>query len=132
MSNYANTRCSYTQLQSRGIASYEEIGQTRVPEPRAIGNRTRPRSDISCISYIRITLFVEAVRRSVSRRILYIYVLYTRVNRGRDRLTCIILAKKRMFTRSFFFPDADDDGMTSCTYVIFSFGPFTCSCRYII
>lgn len=48
----------------------------------------------------------------------YTYVLYTRVNNGRDRLTCI--AKRRMFTRSFFFPDtAAEDGMTSCTYVIF-------------
>lgn len=32
-SNYANSSCT---RQSRGITSYEEIGQTRIPEPRAI------------------------------------------------------------------------------------------------
>lgn len=119
MSNYANTCCCSCTQPSRGITSYEEIGQTRVPEPRAI---TRPTSNIisciSCISHMNYIVCRGRSYRSVSHRILHIYVLYTRVNRGRDRLTCII-AKKRMFTRSFFFPDAAADGMTSCTYVIF-------------
>jgi len=121
MSNYANICCCSCTQPSRGITSYEEIGQklvylNHVPSRglRAILFR------VFRVFRIRITLFVEAVHRSVSHRILHIYVLYTRVIRGRDRLTCII-AKKRMFTRWFFFPDtaAAADGMTSCTYVIF-------------